>query len=48
MKIDKDKTKTVNMYAESGRYLQQLPPKKQRDAGKLDEHFEDVKRIFLW
>lgn len=43
-----NKGKAVNMFANSGRYLQTLPPKKQRDAEKLDKHFADVERIFLW
>lgn len=46
MKTNKDKA--FNMFAESGRYLQTLQPKKQRDAEKLDKHFADVERIFLW
>lgn len=38
----------LNMYAETGRYLQKLPTRRQREAEKLGKHFADCERIFLW
>lgn len=48
MDTNKDGARAVNMFADSGRYLQTLPPRKQRDAEKLANHFAEVERIFLW
>ena len=38
----------VNLFTDSGRYFQTLPPRKQREAEKLEKHFKDVQRIFMW
>lgn len=38
--------KAVNMFAESGRYFQTLPPASERKAKKLDEWFKEPERIF--
>lgn len=40
--------KGTNLFTETGRYFQTLPPRKQREAKKLDKHFKDVQRIFMW
>lgn len=37
--------KRVNLSA-GGRYFQVLPPKKQRDAERLEKRYEDIQRIF--
>lgn len=42
------KAKAVNMYEHTGRYFQTLAPRRQREAEKLDEHFREAERVFLW
>lgn len=43
-----NKKQAVNIFANTGRYFQTLPPRKQREAEKLEKHFKDVQRIFMW
>lgn len=43
-----NKKQAVNIFADTGRYFQTLPPRKQKEAEELDKHFKDVQRIFLW
>lgn len=38
---------TNNLFADTMRYFQHLPPKRVRDAEKLDRWFEDVENIFF-
>ena len=38
----------TNLFTETGRYFQTLPPRKQSEAKKLEKHFKDVQRIFMW
>ena len=38
---------TNNLFADTMRYFQHLPPKRVRNAEKLDRWFEDVENIFF-
>lgn len=40
--------KGANMYEHTGRYFQTLAPRQQREAEKLDKHFREAERVFLW